>query len=205
LENRLGVEAVENITTCQQRESNIWDYLEQWKGIGKWLSDNAQLNDLKVNGISIDDFDPQKTDYIYNLPSGATEIPVITYSTADSLASATVKNASSIPGSSEIAVTAENGITKKVYSLKFTKTTGVSDTSNGSFKVYPNPVSSVLYIESVSTPINNTFTISSVDGKIMFQGKCTSKKQQINLSRIDSGMYFLNIEGMSNAVKLFKQ
>lgn len=205
LEDRLGIEAVENITTSQQRESNIWNYLEQWKGIGKWLSDNAQLNDIKVNGVSINDFDPQKTDYIYSLPSGATEIPVITYSTADSLASATVKNANSIPGSTEIAVTAENGITKKVYSLKFTKTTGVSDTSNGSFKVYPNPVSSLLYIESVSSSVNSIFTLSSIDGKILIQGKCTSKKQQIDLSRLHSGLYFLNIEGMSNAVKLFKQ
>jgi len=116
-----------------------------------------------------------------------------------------MKNASSIPGSSEIAVTAENGITKKVYSVKFTYTTGVSDISKGSFKVYPNPVTSLLCIESVSTPVNNTFTISSVDGKIMIQGKCTSKKQQIDLNRLDSGMYFLNIEGEDFAVKLLKR
>jgi hypothetical protein len=205
LEDRLGVEAVENITTCQQRESNIWDYLEQWKGIGKWLSDNAQLNDIKVNGVSIDDFDPQRTDYIYSLPSGTNEIPEIKYSTADSLASVIIKNASSIPGSSEIAVTAENGITKKVYSVKFTYTTGVSDISKDSFKVYPNPVTSLLCIESASSSVNSIFTLSSIDGKIMIQWRCTSKKQQIDLTRLDSGMYFLNIEGMSNAIKLFKQ
>jgi hypothetical protein len=71
--------------------------------------------------------------------------------------------------------------------------------------VYPNPVTSLLCIESASSSVNSIFTLSSIDGKIMIQGRCTSKKQQIDLTRLDSGMYFLNIEGMSNAIKLFKQ
>jgi hypothetical protein len=39
----------------------------------------------------------------------------------------------------------------------------------------------------------------------MIQGKCNSKKQQIDLTRLDSGMYFLNIEGEGFAVKLLKR
>lgn len=205
LEDRLGVEALESSTTFQQRESNIWDILEQWKGIGEWLSDNARLEELKVNGISIDDFDPLKTEYIYTFSSGTAEIPEVTWTLADSTASGAVEKADVVPGKTEITVTAENGITKKVYSVQFAYPTGISNISDTSVRIYPNPVSSLLNIHFKNHPGNKTYAVSSIDGKVLINGKCNSVIQQIDLGNLDSGMYFLHLEGEREGIKFIKQ
>ena len=202
LEDRLGIEAIENSTTFQQQESNIWNILEQWKGVGRWLSDNARLEELKVNGILIDDFDPLTTEYIYLIDTETTQIPEVTWVVADSAADATVKQASVLPGKTEVTVTAENGITKKVYTLHFAHPTGISQTSNHLIKIYPNPAKNSIWIQFANQLQNSPFSIFSVEGKKMYSGTVSMSLQSVDIKNLDPGIYFIKT-GKDGAVLKF--
>ena len=71
-------------------------------------------------------------------------------------------------------------------------------------KVYPNPFNSSVTIELKSDSQNEMFSIYSLDGKVYFTGICRSKLQQIDLSNLSKGIYFLKIDGKGNPIKLIK-
>ena len=82
------------------------------------LSSNTLLDDILVNGVSLDGFDPEELEYTYILPYGSMVVPEdITYVTSDSTQTVVVSiNQLGVP--TEIFVTAEDG-TKAVYRIHF--------------------------------------------------------------------------------------
>ncbi|MCA1759094.1 MAG: DUF362 domain-containing protein, partial [Bacteroidales bacterium] len=74
-----------------------------------------------------------------------------------------------------------------------------------SIKVYPNPVSSLLNLEMTGNTINKNFTISSIDGRVVYSANCQTDRLQIDVSFLKSGTYFVNIEGHRNGIKLVKK
>ena len=65
------------------------------------------------------------------------------------------------------------------------------------FTIYPNPVNGKLYIESekeINIEISNSF------GQIIFQEKISSQKNEIDVSRLVRGIYFVKIITGENSV-----
>lgn len=77
----------------------------------------ALLNDIKVNGVSIEGFTENNTEYSVVLPYGA-ETPVVS-ATAKDNASVFVAPALTSNGVAKVLVTAEDGSVKNVYSIRF--------------------------------------------------------------------------------------
>jgi hypothetical protein len=86
-------------------------------------SSDATLSSLKVNGASVNSFDPSTLSYDVQLPTGSTIVPDVTYVTYDPNATAVVLAATSLPGTTSVEVTAANG-TKKTYVIKITVQNG---------------------------------------------------------------------------------
>jgi hypothetical protein len=82
------------------------------------LSNNTLLDDILVNGESLEDFDPHTLEYTYMLPFGSAVVPSdITYVSSDTTQKVAVSiNPLGLP--TEIFVTAEDG-TKAVYKIHF--------------------------------------------------------------------------------------
>lgn len=81
-------------------------------------SDN-KLNDIKINGVSISDFDPDITSYNLGTYPNATDKLDVTFIQSDSKSSVTVNNPSPLKvgqNTISIAVTAEDGTTK-IYNM----------------------------------------------------------------------------------------
>ena len=82
--------------------------------------DDATLEDLKVDGATIDGFSPGVVEYTYGLPSGTTTVPQITSATATNTnASVTINQASGIPGSAIVNVISESQTVEKAYTVNF--------------------------------------------------------------------------------------
>lgn len=82
---------------------------------------DATLSDLKVNGTTISGFIPAISTYSVQFPQGTTAIPQITAVTANnSSASTSITQATAIPGSATVLVTAQNGTTTKTYTVNYT-------------------------------------------------------------------------------------
>ncbi len=82
-------------------------------------STNANLLDLSVDGSTISGFHADSVSYNEELPFG-TSVPVVVGVPEDNDATVVVLDASSIPGTTTVTVTAEDGSTAKIYFINFT-------------------------------------------------------------------------------------
>ena len=64
-------------------------------------------------------------------------------------------------------------------------------------KIYPNPVSSLLYI-SIQGNQNLTYTIYSVIGNQVASGKLSPSTSEIDITNLNKGIYILSIADVSN-------
>jgi hypothetical protein len=82
--------------------------------------EDATIIALEVDGVSVVGFTPNSESYLFALPGGTTTVPQITLATTtDASASATITQATAIPGDATVLVTAQNGTTTKTYSVSF--------------------------------------------------------------------------------------
>lgn len=86
----------------------------------------AKLSDIKVGGVSIEGFDPSKTSYKVMVDKDAEELPVVTVETYNDDIKAVIIQATSVPGTATIEVTAKDGQTKMTYSVEFFGSLGAS-------------------------------------------------------------------------------
>lgn len=82
-------------------------------------SKDATLSDIKIDDISITNFAPDVEEYTVEYTSETTAVPTVTVTTTQSGANAEVSPANSLPGTTTILVTAENGTSTKTYSIGF--------------------------------------------------------------------------------------
>lgn len=81
---------------------------------------DATLSDLKYNGTTVTGFSAATLTYDVELPHNTTLVPTVTATTTDINASKVITPAASLPGTTSVEVTAEDGTTKKTYSISFT-------------------------------------------------------------------------------------
>ena len=70
-------------------------------------------------------------------------------------------------------------------------------TGSETFAVYPNPTNGVLFVETVCTPSLpvETYRIANLMGQTVLTGQITAETQQINVSSLPQGMYFITFAG----------
>ncbi len=82
---------------------------------------DATLSNLVVdNGVLVPGFNKQILDYTVELPYGTTVAPTVTAITADPTSTAVVNDAASLPGTTTVVVTADDGLTTMTYNIEFT-------------------------------------------------------------------------------------
>ena len=82
------------------------------------LSDDNYLADLIIDEVSYRDFDPEKLDYVYYVPTGSTAAPLVDAVPRDSLATVSIMP-NGIDSVTIITCVAENG-KKRTYTILFT-------------------------------------------------------------------------------------
>jgi len=82
-------------------------------------SEDATLSVLKVNGDTIDNFASYRLAYEVILPKGTVDVPVVEAVTKNAGASAVVTDATELPGTATVVVTAADGVTTNTYTVEF--------------------------------------------------------------------------------------
>lgn len=83
-------------------------------------SDDATLSALTYNGTSVPNFSSDVLSYEVELPAGTTTVPTVVATKNESHATVNVTAATSLPGTTTINVTAQDGTTTKQYTITFT-------------------------------------------------------------------------------------
>jgi hypothetical protein len=81
------------------------------------VSTDATLKDLLIDGVTITGFDPEVIEYSLAFAEGTTDIPVVTALSNNDNAEINITQATAIPGSATVVVTAENGVNQKTYTI----------------------------------------------------------------------------------------
>ena len=74
---------------------------------------------------------------------------------------------------------------------------GLDEHEETRFTVYPNPTSGVLFVETqnfASLPVA-TYRITNLMGQTLMIGQITTETEQINVSNLPEGMYFITVGG----------
>ena len=95
-------------------------------------SSYTYLNDLKVAGVTVTDFQPDNFTYYINLPLGTTAIPAITYAKGDEYQTVAISSLGEgvVDGTVRVTVTAGNG-DQSVYKLIFATEKSENSSLNG--------------------------------------------------------------------------
>ena len=71
----------------------------------------------------------------------------------------------------------------------------VDENNTMEIKVYPNPTNGILFVETVCTPsLPAEYIITNVTGQTLLSGHITDEIQQIDVSGLAEGMYFVRIQ-----------
>jgi hypothetical protein len=97
---------------------SLWEF-EIYEAVDPLI--DATLSDLTVNGVTVAGFSSSTLNYNIELPIGTTAVPTVVATTSQaSPASAIVMDAASLPGTTSVIVTAQNGVDTNTYTINFT-------------------------------------------------------------------------------------
>ena len=170
------------------------DNIYFWKSPTTAGSD-ASLSVLEVNGANLPGFTPSALEYSFGVPGGA-PVPTITLATpTDSLATITaLSQATAIPGTATVEVTAANGINKSTYSIFFYY--------NSPSEAAPEPkYADVISLfcdtyNSVNVDTWNTSWSQATFESIVIEGNTTYKYTNVGFNGIETTTHPINAETM---------
>ena len=81
--------------------------------------------------------------------------------------------------------------------------TGITATNADKIKVYPNPVSGKMYIESTGQSIAD-ISLTSLNGQVVLKKAGTAKEEILNTESLESGIYILSVTDQSGATSYKK-
>jgi glucuronoarabinoxylan endo-1,4-beta-xylanase len=90
--------------------------------------------------------------------------------------------------------------------LKYQNVTSVEQTNAdaANISLYPNPVHDQLTILHEGQTNESTFRLLDQTGRQIISGKLNIGANQINVSELPAGMYFIQIQGAQKAYKVIK-
>lgn len=74
---------------------------------------------------------------------------------------------------------------------------GVDDNEMTGFLVYPNPTNGMITVETAHIPSLQKYRITNLMGQTLMTGQIDGKKQSINVSGLLSGIYFIQLGGVT--------
>ncbi|BCY29647.1 hypothetical protein KK2020170_25150 [Flavobacterium okayamense] len=101
------------------------------------------------------------------------------------------------PNSGTQNATSQGGNDTYLLSLNETSLLSNSSFTGIDFKIYPNPVSSNLNLQTELDDFN--YTIYSIEGKVVKQGKSNISETSVDVSNLNAGIYLVELE--SNGTK----
>ena len=174
-----------------------FDNLYFYKGAPN-ANDDATLKEIKIDDVLIPNFKSTQFGYEVMLPSNSTQVPKISVVLSDKNATYTIEPNSTLPGSTNIIVVAENAKTTKTYTIDFVLYSDISDPTLSSINVNGTPINHfnslkknyVVNLGDESSRPDVSATASSADASITyFESNDYTYIKSISSDQQDSAIY----------------
>ena len=137
------------------------------------------------------------------LPTDATDKSV-NWSIIESTGTATINSSGLVTatgnGAVTVKATANDG--SEIYGEMTisisNQSTGINDLNSAKLNVYPNPATDFLYLEFVQTD-NFILEVIDMTGKVVISDKVYEKKERIDISELNDGLYFIKVTNQSES------
>ena len=181
------------IASAPEYNSDVSDTIEII--IANQLSDNAYLASISLTeGALVPDFDEDEVNYTVELPEGS-DPPTVSAESEDDNADVNIVQATDIPGTATITVTAED-LSDKVYTIEFTEIieTGdnINNLVNNKIKIYPNPTTTGLFNIRGIDNISSITIFNIVGNEIQSINNLNQSSIEIKLDALP-GIYLLQL------------
>ncbi len=154
------------------------------------LSDDATLSEIKIDNVAISFFSASTLTYEWTLAPGTTTVPTVEATATDSEADVVITQASIVPGTASILVTAEDGTTTKTYTVSFV-TPPLSAELLKEIKVYG--IGNNLIRADVSERfMGSKMEVYSMDGRLIGQGRLST--ESVNIPVTTGGIGIVRIQ-----------
>ena len=185
------------------------DNLYFWKASAAQGTDTS-LSALTVDGSSIAGFRPTSTNYSVELPAGTTVAPTVAATTTDTNASAVVTAATSIPGTTTIVITSQDGSATRTISIAWTlgptptptPTTAAPTPGQDSADVIS--VYSDAFTENIATNLNPNWGQQTQTAEVLVDGNNTLEYASLNYQGLEypqtdvSAMEYVHLDYFTN-------
>jgi hypothetical protein len=193
------------------KDQNYFDSLGTHTLIAPEPSSVATLSELMVDGTAVSGFSAAQLTYFMELPAGTTNVPAVTATPTDENATLNIMDATDLTGdaaarTTSVEVTAEDGVTKKTYTIEFTVAVSAKNALFSSVRVYPIPAVNTLYLENTSDI--RMLTVFDITGSVVLQKHNAGDDEvQLDVSSLDSGVYMIRMskEASTGIVRFVKQ
>ena len=176
-----------------KNHSNIvaFDYLDTTGAFNAWGADiNTGTTGVMLAGNSV-----------ANVPSFSGEDNQITYTSQDVSSNMVIgtKNLASdiIDGTGSVSTLVTNAEWSVWFRVGFR--TGVNTVNADNVKVYPVPTSDKLIIDMSDNSAYTSIDITDMTGRVVMTQSVNSKKQQMNIASLQSGVYIIRLKDNSGA------
>ncbi len=170
------------------------------------LDDNsslATLSDIAVDGEELEEFKSYILDYLIELPEGTVEVPTVEAELSYAGASMEINPAESLPGTTTIIVTAEDGVTVNTYTVEFfvegDPITNIEKADNEGTIVYPTVSKGEFNVKSKNSL--SVVSVYNVAGNLVWRTENVAN--ELTVSVPSPGMYIIVTES-NNGVEIFK-
>ncbi|MBT7307294.1 MAG: T9SS type A sorting domain-containing protein, partial [Gammaproteobacteria bacterium] len=165
-------------------------------------SDDASITDLQVDGTTVTGFTPAQLSYSVVLPGGTATPPAVTVVTTHDSAIVSVTDATDLAGdeaarTTTVLITAEDEVATKTYTVIFSLAVGVENLVGASMEIFPVPANNELFVKSAES-LSELRVISITGSTIQVVELSGEKSAQLNISELESGVYFLKLSGESS-------
>lgn len=162
------------------------------------ISTDAYLRYIKVNGLTIDGFDPVTLSYSVTMDqsSGLPPLPVVSAapnqaSAKVSISQAVILNGNDAEKTATIGVVAEDGVSNNVYTIVFNLNTLISDTKKEMVTI--NAEGMTICIQTRSIGENYLVEVFNITGKKIIQRKMTGPNERIPVYEPE-GLYIVKVK-----------
>ena len=172
-----------------------------------WVEPNADLSDLRLDGGTINGFDPAVTEYtmtdILDHP-----IPVLSATAVSEYATLTISQ----PEETEVfenmqyvgTVTVTCGELTKTYTVTINYVESITEQFVRSFSLYPNPTNGQIVISMDENVKATEATVYNMMGQTVISQQIDDRQFEMNLNDLQSGIYFVAVRNGNKVVGIQK-
>ena len=154
-----------------------------------------RLQDLTLDGTTIEGFDPDVLEYHIELEPGS-PMPAVEGVAMDENAMVIIEPANEVPGMAHVDVFAEDHSSHKRYTIYYDGFVGFEDRQENIISAWPNPTTGIVKMDAAEGSVIEIFSTS---GRMVKRVESFSGNS-LDLGALRNGLYFLKVVNESGEV-----